>query len=189
MSLKGQHTTSDYLEWDRFQLLTHQLERDGEKKFCLLISCGCYLGLRISDLLKLTWKEVLNQDHLIVTEKKTGKRRKLSIHPELQDSIQRLYEGQPVDEYLFLNKHRTQPVRVQYVNRRLKELMNKYEIKGNYTSHFMRKTLGRRVWNKNNHSEKSLVMLGEVFNHTSIATTKIYLGIREQEIQNIYLNL
>ena len=54
--------------------------------------------------------------------------------------------------------------------------MRKYEINGRYSSHFMRKTLGRRIWNQNNCSEKALLLLGQVFNHSNIQTTKIYLG-------------
>ncbi len=32
-------------------------------------------------------------------------------------------------------------------------------------------------------------MLNEIFNHTSIKTTKIYLGIREKEMMDVYQNL
>ena len=31
---------------------------------------------------------------------------------------------------------------------------------------------------------KSSIYLSELFNHTSIATTRIYLGIRQQELNN-----
>ena len=73
MALKGQKTTSDFLEWEKMQSLVLKLERDGELKFALLIATGSFIGLRISDLLQLKWNQVLNQDFFTVTEKKTKK--------------------------------------------------------------------------------------------------------------------
>lgn len=189
MALKGQRTTSDFMEWDTMLLLLNKLERDKRGKFCLLLGAGCYLGLRIGDLLKLKWEDLLNQQTLSIKETKTGKDRRLAIHSELQELIQRNYNQQPLEEYIFINRFKSSHISIQYVNKQLKQLMKHYEIAGQYSSHFMRKTLGRRVWSKNNYSEKALVMLGQVFNHSSIQTTKIYLGIREEEIQDIYLNL
>ena len=189
MALQGQKTTSDYLEWEKYQLLIHKLERDGDTKFALLISIGGYLGLRITDLLNLKWNQLLHQTQLEITEKKTGKQRKLTIHPELQEILQRLYRNQDTAEYIFVNRYGDKPINVQYVNRKLKAIMQTYAIKGRYSSHFMRKTLGRRIWNQNNCSEKALMLLGQLFNHSSIQTTKIYLGIRDQEIQDIYLSI
>lgn len=189
MSIKGQKTTSDYIEWSEMQLLLNKLERDGEQKFCLLLGAGCYLGLRISDLLQLRWEDLLHQERLYLREKKTGKERSLAIHPELQELLIRLSDNQPLSAYLFKSEAGDSHVSIQYVNKKLKVIMKKYGIEGQYSSHFMRKTLGRRVWSKNNYSEKALVMLGQVFNHSSIQTTKVYLGIREQEIHDIYLNL
>lgn len=189
MALKGIKTKSDFLEWDRLQLLILQLERDGDHQFRLLISIGCYTGLRISDILGLTWEKLYKKRAFNITEKKTKKTRSIQIHPDLLDIVERLYYDEPLDEYIFINRYKTQPITVQYVNRKLKQIFSYYNIQGQYSSHFMRKTLGRRVWEKHNHSEKSLFMLSQLFNHSSIQITKIYLGIREEEIQNIYLSL
>ena len=80
-------------------------------------------------------------------------------------------------------------ISVQYINRKLKAIEKQYELGIRFSTHSFRKTFGRRIWNRNNNSEKALFMLGQVFNHSSIQTTKIYLGIREQEIANVYLSL
>jgi len=189
MSLKGSKTTSDFMPWDTFRVLVQKLERDKNYRFALLISIGTYCGLRISDVLKLRWNDILDTDELELTEKKTKKIRKIQLHEDLKALIIRVYENQDPEELVFINRFRSGHIRTQFVNQKLKELFAHYSIKGRYTTHFMRKTLGRRVWNQNSHSEKSLFMLSQLFNHSSIQTTKIYLGIREQEIQNIYLNL
>ena len=191
MALKGQKTTSDFLEWERMQSLVLKLERDKDYKFALLIATGSYLGLRISDLLQLRWGQVLNQDYFIITEKKTKKTRKVTINPELQEILNRLYTALSGEDsqYMFINRFGDKPFSVQYVNSKLKEIFTKYNIRGQYSSHFMRKTLGRRVWETNKYSDQALLLLSQLFNHSSISTTKIYLGIREQEISNLYLSV
>ncbi|MGV6831060.1 MAG: tyrosine-type recombinase/integrase [bacterium] len=191
MSLKGQKTTSDFLEWEKMQSLVLKLERDGELKFALLIATGSYIGLRISDLLQLKWRDVLSKDHFTISEKKTGKTRKITINPELQEILKRIYAqiDDDQEQYLFVNRFGKKPISIQHVNSKLKEIFTKYNIKGQYSSHFMRKTLGRRIWEANKYSDQALLLLSQLFNHSNISTTKIYLGIREQEISNLYLSV
>ncbi|WP_232297540.1 tyrosine-type recombinase/integrase [Flavobacterium beibuense] len=168
-----------------------KLERDGDNKFALLIATGSYIGLRISDLLKLQWGQLLGQDYFIITEKKTRKQRRITINPKLQEILARLYTAMQAKEsdYMFVNRFGDKPFSIQYVNAKLKEVFAKYGIKGQYSSHFMRKTLGRRVWEVNKYSEQALLLLSQLFNHININTTKIYLGIRQQEISNLYLSV
>ena len=52
-----------------------------------------------------------------------------------------------------------------------------------------RKSFDRRVCEKNNESEKSLVLLSQIFNHSSTAQKRAYLDITQEEIENIYMNL
>ena len=77
------------------------------------------------------------------------------------------------------------------MNVKLKELVKMYRIRldGNVSTHTFRKTLGRRVMEVNNYSNESLVLLMELFSHSSMSITKRYLGIREQEIHNVYDSL
>ena len=51
----------------------------------------------------------------------------------------------------------------------------------------LRKTFGRQVYNMNSeNSELALVKLMELFNHSSVAITKRYLGLRQEEILQTY---
>jgi len=92
------------------------------------------------------------------------------------------------DQYMFLNKYGTKPIDKSYVNVKLKELLKQYDIvrEGNASSHLFRKTLGNRVLRLNNFSNESIVLLMELFGHSSPAITKKYLGIREREIMDVY---
>ena len=195
MALKGQTTKAGYLEWDSMLVLLQKLERDGQLKFELLIATGCYTGLRIGDLLRLRWIDVLNREDLELTEGKTQKVRRIKLNPNLCDIITRMHHKMNINdeqELLFINKTRTKAINIQYINKRLKEIASKYnlQIPANATSsHLFRKTLGRHVWSINNYSEKSLLLLSEVFNHSSVSVTKIYLGLKQEEIGDVYLNL
>ena len=95
------------------------------------------------------------------------------------------------EQYIFVNKYGTKPIDKSYVNVKLKELLNKYDIhlEGNVSSHMFRKTLGNRALKLNNYSNESMVLLMELFNHSSPSTTKRYLGVRDSEIQSIYDSL
>ena len=84
MSVKNSYTTADYLEWDTAMALIRKLYKDGDFRFSLLIGCGCFFGLRISDLRKLTWSMLLDGDSFMLNEQKTGKRRIIKINKGFQ---------------------------------------------------------------------------------------------------------
>jgi len=195
MALKGQSTKASYLEWDSMLVLLQKLERDGQYKFELLVAVGCFTGLRIGDLLKIRWVDVYNRENFELTEGKTKKTRRITLNPALVEIISRLHGKMNIvddNQMLFCNKTKTKAFNVQYINRRLKEIAKEYnlQIPTNSTStHFFRKTLGRHWWTINNCSEKSLILLMDVFNHSSIRVTKIYLGLKQEEIGDVYLNL
>lgn len=183
MSLKGQRTTADYLPWNEMLLLIQKLARDKENQFAILIAVGSYTGLRISDLSRLRWVDIQNSP-LVLVEKKTCKTRTIHLHRDLVDFLSNLKEQtQPKNTDLLFT------FSLQYTNRRLKRIARYYKLDIRFSTHSFRKTFGRRIWEKNDFSEKSLILLGQVFNHSSVAITKRYLGIRDKEIQDIYLNL
>ncbi len=75
MSVRNSHTTADYLDWNVMLNLIRKLYRDGDFRMSLLIGCGCFFGIRVSDLRKLTWAMLLQDDRFVINEQKTGKRR------------------------------------------------------------------------------------------------------------------
>ena len=70
MSLKYSSTTADYLIWSDAMNLIRKLAKDENYKISLLISLGCFTGLRISDILSLRWKQILGTDEFTVIEQK-----------------------------------------------------------------------------------------------------------------------
>ncbi|MBN1618657.1 tyrosine-type recombinase/integrase [Candidatus Dojkabacteria bacterium] len=182
------------MSWDDFRSLISKLERDKELKMCMLISIGTLTGLRISDLLQLRFCQFENTDLLTIREKKTKKTRRIKINPDLREIIERIKAKMGITDstrLIFLNKYGSKPIDKSYVNVKLKEILKKYDInvEGNISSHMFRKTLGNRVLRLNNYSNEAVILLMELFSHSSPAITRRYLGIREREILDVYDSL
>lgn len=190
MSLKYSTTTADYLVWSDAMNLIRKLAKDGNYKMSLLIAIGCFTGLRISDILALRWNQILNVDEFTVIEKKTGKQRTLRLNPQLQKHIQECYEQiKPIGvKAPILVSQKGTIYTIQAINRILKDIKKRYKLKiKNFSCHSLRKTFGRQVYNMNSeNSELALVKLMELFNHSSVAITKRYLGLRQEEILETY---
>lgn len=192
MSQKGSITTADYLPYSDYQKLVQALIN--EKKYwwacyCILSFCT---GLRFSDVRKLKWCDILNQRKVITMAKKTGKTHVIPIGQNASDHFTTLYErmGKPDKrDFILANKKGSEnkPVSIQYINRTLKQWAIQYELDiDNFSTHTFRKTFGRYVYEKSGRTEKSLVYLNRIFKHTSLDTTMIYLGIRDDEISSIF---
>ena len=190
MSLKYSNTTADFLQWDEAMNLIRKLAKDNNYKMSLLISLGCFTGLRISDILALRWKQILNVGEFTIIEKKTGKLRTLRLNPQLQRHITECHEYiRPAGVNVpILQSQKGTTFSIQRINVMLKEVKKKYRLHvGNFSCHSLRKTFGRQVYNMNNeNSELALVKLMELFNHSSVSITKRYLGLRQEEILETY---
>ena len=194
MALQNQYTTADYIEWDEAMNLVRRLYRDGNYRMSLLIGCGCFFGLRYSDLRTLRWGQVLSDTRsFALIEKKTGKHREIKINKGFQRHIMDCWQalGSP-DQSLpcFLSKYQT-VLTSQMVNRHLKQIKTVYHIKvQNLSTHSFRKTFGRRVVNMaGSDAEMALIRLSELFNHSSPSVTKRYLGLRQEELGEVYERL
>jgi integrase len=188
MAVKGSRTTSDYIPWDEMNLLLRKLEHDKRFMLLTLIAVGSYTGLRISDILRLTWKS-FNGNYIELREYKTKKYRRIKIHKALRRVIERIKSCiQPeCDNPIIFNRKRNKVFSIQYINRRLKEIKEEYSLLlSNFSTHSFRKTFGRRVWSQAGYSEKSLILLSFVFNHSDTKVTRRYLGITDEEIEAVY---
>lgn len=190
MSLKNSNVTSDYIEWDSMLSLVRRLYRDKEYRLSLLIGCGSFFGLRISDLLTLTWSMLLDDEKFMVVEKKTGKRREIKVNGDFQKHIVDCYKALAItdkNEKCFISRKKT-VYSTQRINILFKEIKFKYGLKvEHFSTHSLRKTFGRKVVESaGENSEFALIKLSELFNHSDIMTTRRYLGLRSQELLETY---
>ena len=190
MSQKHSYTTADYLPWDTMLNLTRRLFRDGKYRMSLLIACGSFFGLRISDLLSLTWDQILG-DSFVLNEKKTGKHREIKVNAGVREHIKECYNALGIKdprEKAFLNRY-GDVISIQRINVVLKEIKVKYMLKDiqHFSTHSFRKTFGRQVVERaGENSEMAVIKLAEIFNHSSTAITRRYLGLRQQELREVY---
>ncbi len=195
MAAKYRKTECTALEWEQFLLLVDRLKKTTEYRFLLLICIGCYCGLRLSDILQLTWRDILDKDYFELQERKTGKHRRITINSSLKEIIgftySNLQRGKPIqpDEFIFVNRQGG-ILSKQFVNRKLHTIFQDCRVKvQNGSSHTLRKTFGKRVYEMNDRSEAALILLSSIFNHNSVAVTRRYIGLSQQQINDVYINL
>lgn len=190
MSKKFSNTTADYLEWNQAMNFVRKLYDDKNYRMSLLIALGCFWGLRISDLLSLRWQEIYNKDEFIIIEKKTQKNREIKINAQLQRHILDCYDSilpRSPDEFIFISQKRT-VYSVQRINVLLKEFKTRYDLSiRNFSCHSLRKSFGRQIFEQSGtNAELALVKLSQLFNHSSPAITRRYLGISQEELLQTY---
>lgn len=190
MAKKHQLTTADHLPYNEFNKLLAGLRLDGDYFWEMYARLSFCTACRASDVLKFKWNDVLKKS-CVITEQKTGKTRRIAFNPSVQKKIQELYKlmGSPEkDSYVFAtDRSACEPVSIQYVNRQLKKFKYKYKLPiDHFSSHTFRKTFGRYVYDKSNHSAESLLLLNKILNHSNIQVTKTYIGITQDEINSIY---
>ncbi len=191
MSVKNSYTTADYLPWDTMLSLVRRLYNDGDYRFSLLIGCGSFFGLRISDLKKLNWSMLLDGDSFMIYEQKTGKRRIVKINKGFQRHIQDCYDALKITnrQLSCFVSQKGGVYSIQRINARFKEIKVKYKLPiKNFSTHTMRKTFGRKVVESAGpgKEEMALIRLSELFNHSSVQVSRRYLGIRQEELSGVY---
>lgn len=184
------YQTSDYLEWDTAMSLIRKLFKDKNYRMSLLLGCGCFFGLRISDILTLTWSMLLDNDKFTINEKKTNKRRVVKINSDFQQHIRKCHDALHItndDEKCFLSQKKV-VYSTQRINVLLKMIKKQYSLKiEHFSTHTFRKTFGRKVFESaGENANMALMRLSELFNHSNVSVTKIYLGIREKELLETY---
>lgn len=193
------HGAADAMDWDEAMSLVARLREDDRYRDALLVGAGCFLGMRISDLLSLRWMDILNKDSFSIREQKTGKVRAFRVNPALSELVSEAWEAEgPGDEGLYVFRSWAREDEGHISRQRawqiLKEIKDSYGIRSAKTvsTHTLRKTFGRRVWLqecRKGRGEQALLLLCAVFGHSSVEITKRYLGIRQEEILSVYDSL
>lgn len=193
LKLTTMNKTSDYIDYDKALNKGLSLLKDNKKfRLGFFIIFSINSGLRISDTLQIRHID-LQDEKLIIKEKKTKKRREITINEVVKKSYLKLVSKLDElnikfedEDYIFVSQ-KGSVYRTQSINDILKTIFNSKTLQ--ISSHSLRKSFARRVYSNLNESENALVLLSDIFSHTSVAITRRYIGIRQETIQNIYLSL
>lgn len=159
-----------------------------------LVVLGLNTALRISDLLHLRWNDLYDfeklcfRDHLLIKEQKTGKRNRIAINEKAREAMQMYFNERNPAEDEFIFSKRTNPYKPlsrSQAYRIVKDDANHTTSEEAVSCHSLRKTFGYFAWQEG--VQPALLM--DVFNHSSYAITKRYLGIEQDEKDLVYLNI
>jgi integrase len=120
--------------------------------------------------------EVRDRTHVIIIEKKTGKKKRFPILA-LQNEIIRYTSGMSPHEYLFAFRKGNGPITNTQAYRALVKAASMID-RDDIGTHTMRKTSGYHYYKRT----KDIVTLMEIFNHSAPSITKRYIGITQDEI-------
>lgn len=165
------------------RLKRYFLDRDEIRNYVLVV-VGINLPIRISDLLGLKWNDVYNyrtnsyRKHLTLIEKKTGKKNVLMINDNVSEALERLRrESVGEDDYIFkAYPHSSEPLTRVAAYLFIKQAADELGLE-DIGCHSLRKTFGYHAWKQGTH----LALIMSIYNHSSIHVTKRYLGIEQDD--------
>ncbi len=148
------------------------------------------IALRISDLLSLKWVDVLKSKgkfkDICLVEGKTKKERRIKLNKTSQKALQERLESLETyspDDYIFPSREgQMRPLSRQQALNILKSASKAVGIKDNVGTHTLRKTWGYHAWKKG--FSPALIM--DTLNHSNLMVTKRYLGITQDDINDLY---
>lgn len=190
MAKKNQLTKSDYLPMSEFKKLLKELHKDKKYIWELYARLSFCTALRCSDVLSLTWHDIWNRCSLTVTEKKTGKTRKIPFNLQTQERIDEAYllmKRPNPNELIFYNKKTRKQFTIQYINQMAKRWKEKYDLNiDHFSTHTFRKTFGRYVYDTSKDKSEALILVNSILNHSTIDVTKVYIGLRQDEVNSVF---
>ena len=166
----------------------YQYLNGSDPKYALVFKVGINTGLRISDIIPLKVKDIFNnniqfRDYLTLREKKTSKQKKIKLNETLRSCIQKYVAAQKLgyDDYLFWSQKGGYLGRIQ-IYKVLKEAANVLGIE-NFGTHSLRKTWGYWTYKM---SKYNIGLIMDTFNHSSPAVTLRYIGINQDQKDELY---
>lgn len=157
-------------------------------KYALMFKFGLNTGLRISDIIPIKMEDVFSgmrkfHDYLVLTEKKTGKEKKIKINDALKKEILHYCENRKHNDspYLFYSNKGGHISRVQ-AYRVLKNAAAFCDIE-NFGTHSLRKTWGYWTYRS---SKYNIGLIMEAFNHSSQKITLRYIGVSQDQKDALY---
>lgn len=162
------------------------------RDFCLF-TLGINTAYRAGELLSLTIGQVSHLrpgDHLAIRQSKTKKYRSTTLNGVAFEAIQAWLARHPerdnLSAPLFLSQRGDRAIGVPALSRLVKQWCADAGLIGNFGSHTLRKTWG---YHQRIRNAAPAPLLMTAYGHATQAQTLAYLGIQEDEINQLYLSM
>lgn len=174
----------------------------GQSRFrdLLLFIVGMNSALRISDLLQLKLSHVVDDQgrirtHFWIREEKRGKRQDVVINQSIRQAFDSYLAAYPtitsnLEHYLFFSTNLgdfvySAPLKRAQAWKLLSTICHQAGLRGNFGTHTLRKTWGYHARMQG----VDLALIMHKLNHSSLAYTKRYLGITDDELEDVVRKL
>lgn len=167
----------------------------GQPRNYAMVTLAMNTSLRISDILKLMWKDVFDfqthkyKEHISLVEQKTKKRTRMLLNQEAQHSLDllrgHLKEVSPEDYIFSRSGEKNHPICRSHAYKIIKKAGETLHIDGTISCHSLRKTFGYHAWKMG--VQPALIM--SIYNHSSIEITKRYLSIDQDDRDDVFYRI
>ena len=168
----------------------------GQRHFrdLLLFTVGINTALRISDLLQLQIGQFVDERghykrRFWIHEQKRNKRHEVTINQSIREALEEYVKAYPgiaedSEHFVFFNTKSngyTEPIKRGQAWKFIVSICYEVGLLGNFGTHSLRKTWGYHARMQG----VDLALIMHKLNHESIAYTKRYLGITDDELQAV----
>ena len=164
----------------------------GQLRNHTLITLGFHTALRISDLLRLKWDDVYDferrcvKSSINIVEKKTHKSKTIALNTQVVNALTLFAPGiAQRGRYLIENSRTKKAISRIQAYRLIRAAADELQFQERVSCHSLRKTFGYFAWK----SGVSPVIIMEIYNHSSLAVTRRYLGVTQDDKNEVYLGI
>lgn len=162
------------------------------RDYCLF-TLGINSALRVSDLLKLKIKDVVDtknypKDHIQIREKKTSKSKNFPLSDTAKSAISEYLAGRKFsspEEPLFASRKGNAALQRDQAYKIINRAARAIGIQDKIGSHTMRKTFAYQAYQVG----VDLTLIQKLLNYSASGVTLAYIGITQDQMDNVYLNL
>ena len=167
-------------------------QKRGELRNHVLVLLGVHTALRICDLLRLTWDDVYDfsinrvRKSICIIEKKTNKSKIIALNTAAVGAL-KTYAASAArhEQYIIENPRTGKAISRIQAYRVIRAAAEALKFQNRVSCHSLRKTLGYHAWK----SGVSPAVIMEIYNHSSLAVTRRYLGVTQDDKDAVYIGL
>ena len=174
----------------QIETIKRLLRQQNLRDYCLFV-LGINSGLRISDLLRLRICDVSEKGkpkgRIRIRETKTSKFKDFPISDNAKAAIKEYLKTRTIieNEPLFQSRKNKGFFTRQQAYRILNDVARCVGIKDKIGTHTLRKTFGYHAHNNG----YDITLIQKLFNHSTPSITLRYIGITQEQLDDVYLSL